>query len=254
MITQGLRKIFIVCVYDAAAASACTVYCAQLGGRVLYCTVVQCLHSTEARCRLCVIQRYWGRVRLREDGAWISWQGWGCCTDCTSLYCTVQRPPLSLELSDWLKQTQVTLQHLCDAAFPDLNLIFFSEAHHECMKDWNSKAKRLYDRLWLWKYSEQTISPPPPVLFECSLKAELILLHSFDAFDIDCRCAALLLQYGYEMMGILGLNVWHVTSARHCAKLTLCSHFISLQTKQRSSVHHKYGIRLSCWCFCPTWS
>ena len=55
------------------------------------------------------------------------------------------------------------------------------------------------------KYSEQTIFPPPPVLFECSLKAELILLHSFDAFDIDCRCAALLLQYGYEMMGILGL-------------------------------------------------
>ena len=92
---------------------------------------------------------------------------------------------------------------------------------------------------------EQTISPPPPVLFECSLKAELILLHSFDAFDIDCRCAALLLQYGYEMMGILGLCD-NVTSARHCAKLTLRSHFISLQTKQRSSVHHKYGIRLSC--------
>ena len=59
MITQGLRKILIVCVYvGAAAASACTVYCAQLGGRVLHCTAVQWLHSTEARCRLCVIQRY----------------------------------------------------------------------------------------------------------------------------------------------------------------------------------------------------
>ena len=235
---------------------ACTVYCAQLGGRVLHCTAVQWLHSTEARCRLCVIQRYWGRVRQREDGAWISWQGWGCCTHCTSLYCTVQRPPLSLELSDWLKQTQVTLQQWCDAAFPDLNLIYYFLML--IMNAWNSK--HLWEALWLtmtmkifrtndfpspsrfiWMFPQSRTNFTP--FFWCfwywlSMCRSVITIRLWDDGDIGTDC----------------VTSEHLTSARHCAKLTLCSHFISLQTKQRSSVHHKYGIRLSCWCFCPTWS
>ena len=79
---------------------ACTVqlYKGQLGGRELHCTIVQRLHSTEARCRLCVIQKI---LRPSEVE-----RGWGLdqLTRVRLLYklflgCTVQYKDLHYHLS-----------------------------------------------------------------------------------------------------------------------------------------------------------
>ena len=233
MITQDLSKILIVCVYVVtAAASACTVYCAQLGGRVLHCTVAALYRGqVQALCHSEIL-----RPSQTE-------RGWGLdqLTRVRLLY-RLYKPVLystKTSIITWaVRLTEANPGHTpalmwCSISWFEPNLVFLMLFMNAWMIEILNLYERLYDWLWLWvwKYLEQTISPPPPVLFECSLKAELILLHSFDAFDIDCRCAALLLQYGYEMMGNGDIvtdcvTVWHlpdIVPNWHCAHISyLC--------------------------------